>query len=118
MKSDLRGLHALGRDGVLRSFDAERNIIDARVLTQAQVREYYADVPAELTPDWVLTVDGLDVSEWDMYHPAPEDISKKATEEDRAAARRHSNELRRREFLVVIPKTLGAHDCLLSGMAF
>ncbi|KAH7024850.1 uncharacterized protein B0I36DRAFT_366756 [Microdochium trichocladiopsis] len=95
LKSSLDGIWALGVDGVLRSFDGERNVLDARRLGPAQIREY---VGLEVLPDVLLGVDGRQASEWDMYHPAAEDIPRKPTGEDRARTRRHNEELRRQGY--------------------
>ncbi|KAI1175470.1 hypothetical protein F4777DRAFT_550063 [Nemania sp. FL0916] len=86
MKSDSHGLFCLGYDGVLRSFDAVRNVVDARGLTQPQIREYY-DVPGDQIPPAFLTADGRNVSEWDKWHPAQRDVPKIPTEEERAKNR-------------------------------
>ncbi|KXJ88692.1 heterokaryon incompatibility protein-domain-containing protein [Microdochium bolleyi] len=92
MKSSLDGLWALGLDGVLRTFDGERNVLDARRLGPAQIREY---VGLERLPDVLVGVDGRHVSEWDLYHPAAIDIPRKPTAEDRARTRREGEELLR-----------------------
>ncbi|RMJ09869.1 hypothetical protein CDV36_010513 [Fusarium kuroshium] len=43
MKKDPNGhgISALGYDGVLRTFDNERNVLDAVGLNPTQIREYY-----------------------------------------------------------------------------
>ncbi|KAF5621669.1 hypothetical protein F25303_12232 [Fusarium sp. NRRL 25303] len=88
---DGHGISALGYDGVLRTFDAERNVLDAIGLNPAQVGEYYEGLPM---PERFLTADGRNVSVMDMFHPNPEDIPRKPTEEDRAKTRAYNEELR------------------------
>src|SRR5690242_7469765 len=83
LKRDPKGIGALGYDGVFRSFDEERNVVDAVGLSPAQIREYYADVPVTIPPK-MLAADGRKVSRRDMFHPDAESIPKKFTEEDRA----------------------------------
>ncbi|KAM5365721.1 hypothetical protein ACJA88_012457 [Fusarium oxysporum] len=87
------GISALGYDGVLRTFDAERNILDAIGLNLTQIREYYDGLPM---PERFLTADGRNVSRRDMFHPDAENIPRKPTEEDRARTRAHNEELKRR----------------------
>ncbi len=88
MKRDPYGLFCLGHDGVLRSFDAARNIVDARGLTQPQVQvRKHHDVPEDQIPPTFLRADGHNVSEWDKWHPAQRDIPKIPTEEERARNR-------------------------------
>lgn len=88
---DGHGISALGHDGVLRTFDAERNVLDAIGLSPAQVGEYYKGLPM---PERFLTADGRNVSVMDMFHPNPEDIPRKPTEEERAKTRAYNEELR------------------------
>jgi hypothetical protein len=87
------GISALGYDGVLRTFDAERNILDAVGLNPNQIREYYEGLPM---PERFFTADGRNVSRRDMFHPDAENIPRKPTEEDRARTRAHNEELKRR----------------------
>ncbi|KXJ89735.1 hypothetical protein Micbo1qcDRAFT_165077 [Microdochium bolleyi] len=94
LKTSRDGILALGLDGVLRSFDGERNVIDARGLDPAQIREYVG--PGNKAPPRLLSADGRHISEWDMYHPAADEIPNKPTEEDRARTRQHNEELLRR----------------------
>ncbi|KAK2137884.1 hypothetical protein NOF04DRAFT_1364824 [Fusarium oxysporum II5] len=87
------GISALGYDGVLRTFDAERNILDAIGLNPTHIREYYDGLPM---PERFLTADGRNVSRRDMFHPDAENIPRKTTEEDRARTRAYNEELKRR----------------------
>ncbi|KAF4429958.1 hypothetical protein FACUT_8998 [Fusarium acutatum] len=87
------GISALGFDGVLRTFDAERNVLDAIGLNPTQIKEYYDGLPI---PDRFLTADGRNVSRKDMFSPNLEDIPRKPTEEDRARTRAYNEELKRR----------------------
>ncbi|EWG50716.1 hypothetical protein FVEG_09855 [Fusarium verticillioides 7600] len=91
--SDGHGISALGFDGVLRTFDAERNVLDAVGLNPAQIREYYDGLPM---PERFLTADGRSVSRQDMFNPNAEDIPRKPTEEDRARTRAYNEALKRR----------------------
>ncbi|KAF4947585.1 hypothetical protein FGADI_10316 [Fusarium gaditjirri] len=87
------GMSALGFDGVLRTFDAERNILDAVGLSPTQIREYYEGLPM---PERFLTADGRNVSLKDMFHPDPENVPKKVTEEDKARILAYNEELKKR----------------------
>lgn len=90
---DGHGISALGFDGVLRTFDAERNVLDAVGLNPAQIREYYDGLPM---PERFLGADGRNVSREDMFNPNAEDIPRKPTEEDRARTRAYNEALKRR----------------------
>ncbi|KAI1131088.1 hypothetical protein F5Y10DRAFT_262472 [Nemania abortiva] len=105
MKKDPNGhgINALGYDGVLRSFDNERNVLDAVGLNPAQIREYYNGLEM---PKRFLTADGRNISRWDMFHPDAENIPKKFTEEDKARIRAHNEELERRGVKCCIPAKL------------
>ncbi|KAM0345692.1 hypothetical protein ACHAPU_006347 [Fusarium lateritium] len=100
MKQDGNGIIALGYDGVLRSFDLERNVIDAVGLNPRQIREHYNGVPM---PDRFLTADGRDISRQDMFHPGAESIPKKFTAEDRAKVDAYNKELEKRGVTSCIP---------------
>ncbi|TPX14486.1 uncharacterized protein E0L32_005450 [Thyridium curvatum] len=95
MKDDPNGkcITMLGWDGVLRIFDAERNILDAVGLNPAQIREYYDGLPMH---ERFLTADGRNVSHWKMFHPDAENIPRKPTEEEIAETNARFEELRRR----------------------
>ncbi|WAO97288.1 Hypothetical protein NCS54_01501000 [Fusarium falciforme] len=56
---DGHGISALGYDGVLRTFDNERNVLDAVGLNPAQIRDYYDGLPM---PERLLTADGRNIS--------------------------------------------------------
>ncbi|UPL02309.1 hypothetical protein LCI18_013243 [Fusarium solani-melongenae] len=95
MKRDPDGqsISALGYDGVLRTFDNERNVLDAVGLNPTQIREYYHGLPM---PERLLTADGRNISRRDMFYPDAENIPRKFTEEDRAKTRAYNQELERR----------------------
>ena len=79
-----QGMSGLGLDGVLRTFDAERNVLDAVGLNPAQIREYYDGLPLH---EKLRTADGRNVSRWDMFHPDAQNVPKKVsenTEEEKA----------------------------------
>ncbi|SPJ72601.1 uncharacterized protein FTOL_02330 [Fusarium torulosum] len=97
---DGNGINALGYDGVLRSFDPERNVVDAVGLNPTQIREYYERVPM---PDRFLTADGRNVSRRDMFHPDAENIPKKFTAEDIAKVKAHNEELERHGVTCCVP---------------
>ena len=86
-------MSALGYDGVLRAFDAERNVLDAVGLNPAQIREYYEGLPL---PERLAIADGRNVSRWDMFHPDAENVPKIFTEEEKAAILARNEELRKR----------------------
>lgn len=90
---DGHGISALGYDGVLRTFDNERNVLDAVGLNPTQIREYYDGLQM---PERLLTADGRNISRWDMFHPDVENIPRKFTEEDMAKTRAYNEELERR----------------------
>ncbi|KAI1117080.1 hypothetical protein F5Y14DRAFT_404764 [Nemania sp. NC0429] len=92
---DGHGISALGYDGVLRTFDNKRNVLDAVGLNSTQIREYYDGLPM---PERLLTADGRNISRWDMFHPDAENIPKKFTEEDMAAIRAYNEELEGRGY--------------------
>ncbi|KAH7032627.1 uncharacterized protein B0I36DRAFT_319748 [Microdochium trichocladiopsis] len=98
---DGQGISALGYDGVLRTFDTERNILDAVGLNPAQIREYYDGLPM---PERFLTADGRNISRWDMYHPDAENIPRKFTEEDKAKMLAHNEEVDRRGVTSCAPR--------------
>ncbi|KAH7020730.1 uncharacterized protein B0I36DRAFT_320680 [Microdochium trichocladiopsis] len=97
---DGRGINALGYDGVLRSFDEERNVVDAVGLNPIQIREYYENFPL---PKRFLAADGRNISREDMFNPAAENIPRKPTEEDIAKMKAHNEELERRGVTCSIP---------------
>ncbi|KXJ88456.1 hypothetical protein Micbo1qcDRAFT_17351 [Microdochium bolleyi] len=99
--SDGQGISLLGYDGVLRTFDAERNVVDAVGLNPAQIREYYDGLPL---PKRFLTADGRHVSRWDMFNPVAENIARKFTEEDKARILAHNEELERRGVTCCVPR--------------
>lgn len=101
---DGHGISALGYDGVLRTFDNERNVLDAVGLNPTQIREYYDGLPM---PERLLTADGRNISRWDMFHPDAENIPRKFTEEDIATTRAYNEELERR----------GVTSCILGKLA-
>lgn len=90
---DGNGISSLGHDGVLRTFDAERNVLDAVGLNPTQIKEHYRGMPM---PERLLTADGRNVSLQAMFHPQAEDIPKKFTEEDKAKIEAYNEELERR----------------------
>ncbi|KAH7028209.1 uncharacterized protein B0I36DRAFT_246930 [Microdochium trichocladiopsis] len=97
---DGRGISALGYDGVLRTFDEERNVLDVVGLNPAQIREYYDGRPL---PPRLLTADGRNISRWDMFHPATESIPAKPTEEEKAKILAQNEELRRCGVICRVP---------------
>ncbi|KAI1354000.1 hypothetical protein F5Y01DRAFT_274945 [Xylaria sp. FL0043] len=97
---DGHGISALGYDGVLRTFDKERNVLDAVGLNPTQIREYYDGLQM---PERLLTADGRNISRWDMFHPDAENIPRKFTEEDKATMRAYNEELERRGVTSCIP---------------
>ncbi|KAJ1322989.1 hypothetical protein MN608_11843 [Microdochium nivale] len=76
---DGRGITGLGFDGVLRTFDKERDVVDAVGLNPAQIREYYEGLPMH---ERFLTADGRNISHEKWFHPDAENIPKKPTEEE------------------------------------
>ncbi|KAF5649982.1 hypothetical protein F52700_421 [Fusarium sp. NRRL 52700] len=100
------GISALGFDGVLRTFDAERNVLDAVGLNPTQIREYYDGLPM---PERFLTADGRNISREDMFNPNVEDIPRKPTEEDRARTRAYNEELKRRGVSCCVMDTSAAN---------
>ncbi|KAI0543291.1 hypothetical protein F4679DRAFT_135373 [Xylaria curta] len=101
---DGHGISALGYDGVLRTFDNERNVLDAVGLNPTQIREYYDGLQI---PERLLTADGRNVSRWNMFHPDAENIPRKFTEEDKATILAYNEELERR----------GVTSCILGKLA-
>lgn len=101
---DGHGITALGYDGVLRTFDNERNVLDAVGLNPTQIREYYDGLPM---PERLLTADGRSISRRGMFCPGAENIPKKFTEEDKAEIRAYNEELERR----------GVTSCVLGNLA-
>jgi hypothetical protein len=101
---DGHGISALGYDGVLRTFDKERNVLDAVGLNPAQIREYYDGLPMH---ERFLTADGRNISEWDMFHPAAENVPEIFTEEEKAAILARNEELKRRGVTCCVPEKSG-----------
>ncbi|OIW22700.1 hypothetical protein CONLIGDRAFT_153122 [Coniochaeta ligniaria NRRL 30616] len=100
MKRDGQGMSALGYDGVLRTFDAERNVLDAVGLNPAQIREYYDGLPL---PERLRTADGRNVSHWDMFHPDAENVPKIFTEEEKARIVARNEEMFKRGVTTCVP---------------
>ncbi|KAK3345120.1 hypothetical protein B0H65DRAFT_508888 [Neurospora tetraspora] len=97
---DGQGISGLGYDGVLRTFDAERNVLDAVGLNPAQIREYYDGLPL---PERLRTADGRNVSRWDMFHPDAENVPKKFTEEEKARILARNEEMAKRGVTTCVP---------------
>ncbi|RSL78804.1 hypothetical protein CEP51_007879 [Fusarium floridanum] len=97
---DGHGISALGYDGVLRTFDNERNVLDAVGLNPTQIREYYDGLPM---PKRLLSADGRNISRRDMFYPDAENIPRKFTEEDKAETRAYNEELERRGVTSCVP---------------
>lgn len=97
---DGHGISALGYDGVLRNFDAERKVLDAVGLNPTQIGEYYNGLPM---PERLLTADGRNISHKDMFSPDAENIPKKFTEEEKAKIQAYNEELERRGVTSCIP---------------
>ncbi|KAJ4266065.1 hypothetical protein NW762_004038 [Fusarium torreyae] len=97
---DGHGISALGYDGVLRTFDNERNVLDAVGLKPTQIREYYHGLPM---PERLLIADGRNISPRDMFNPDAENIPRKFTKEDIAKTRAYNEELEKRGVTSCIP---------------
>lgn len=97
---DGRGISGLGYDGVLRTFDAERNVLDAVGLNPAQIREYYDGLPL---PERLRTADGRNVSRRDMFHPDAENVPKKFTKEEKARILARNEEMAKRGVTTCVP---------------
>jgi len=93
-------MSGLGYDGVLRTFDAERNVLDAVGLNPAQIREYYDGLPL---PERLRTADGRNASCWDMFHPDAENVPKKFTEEEKARILARNEETAKRGVTTCVP---------------
>ncbi|KAJ4129052.1 hypothetical protein NW768_007583 [Fusarium equiseti] len=106
MKRDSNGygISALGYDGVLRTFDTERNVLDAVGLNPIQIREYYEGRPM---PERVLTSDGSKVSQEQMFSPNAEDVPKTLTDEEKINIQAYNEDLERR----------GVANCVLGELA-
>ncbi|RGP72885.1 hypothetical protein FLONG3_6523 [Fusarium longipes] len=91
---DGNGISALGYDGVLRTFDADRNVLDAVDLDPTHIREYYDGRPL---PERLLTADGRKVSQKDMFSPNAENIPKRFTKDEIAKTETHKKEVQERE---------------------
>ncbi|RBR06246.1 uncharacterized protein FIESC28_11133 [Fusarium coffeatum] len=87
------GISALGYDGVFRTFDAERNVLDAVGLNPTRIREFYEGRPM---PERFLTSDGSRVSREQMFSPNAEDIPKKLTDEEKAKIQAYNEDLEKR----------------------
>lgn len=96
-----KGINGPGYDGVLCTFDRDRNVVDAVGLNPAQVREYYAGVPL---PPRFVTADGHGKSRWDKFHLDAENVPRKFPEKDRAEMRAHNEEIERRGFTCGNPR--------------
>jgi hypothetical protein len=101
---DGHGISSLGYDGVLRTFDAERNVLDAVGLNPTQIREYYEGRPI---PERFLTSDGSKMSQEQMFSPNAEDIPKKLTDEEKAMIEAYNEDLESR----------GVPNCVLGESA-
>ena len=93
MKKDERwGISGLGFDGVLRTFDKERNVVDAVGLSPAQIREYHEGIPMNKR---FLTADGRNISREKWFHPDAENVPRKPTEQEYAESAARFEEYRR-----------------------
>jgi hypothetical protein len=97
---DRQGISGLGLDGVLRTFDAERNVLDAVGLNPAQIREHYDGLPL---PERLRTADGRNVSRWDMFHPDAENVPKRFTEEEKTRILARNEEVAKRGVTTCVP---------------
>ncbi len=84
MKEDAMGISGLGEDGVLRSWDADRNVVDATPLRPDLIKAYLDRLPYdEVTEKAFRGVDGRNVPREDWFHPPKALIPEPLPEEHR-----------------------------------
>ncbi|KAH8671068.1 hypothetical protein BX600DRAFT_509773 [Xylariales sp. PMI_506] len=90
------GFIAMGRDGVLRTFAGDYSIVDARGLTNAQINELL-DIFLPLDNAVAQALRGVDGStvttEEKLFHPDPDILPKRRTEEEKARRRKLVKEI-------------------------
>ncbi|KAB5583154.1 hypothetical protein GE09DRAFT_1211761 [Coniochaeta sp. 2T2.1] len=111
-----KGFSAVGSDGVLRAFDGEYNILDAKGLSPRQIKQFLDDGPysAEAEKQW-RGVDGRKVTtEEGLFRPDPSILPKKPSPEEKAARRRAVEEQHRKVKEaggpVCFPGSMSDHD--------
>ncbi|KIW15169.1 hypothetical protein PV08_05214 [Exophiala spinifera] len=88
MKVDPQGIHYLGRDGVLRSFTADREVIDAVGLAPKHIKALLDRTPyMQEAEDIFRCVDGTKVPREKWFNPDKSDIPRTATEEEKERER-------------------------------
>ncbi|KAK5130447.1 hypothetical protein LTR08_002011 [Meristemomyces frigidus] len=84
-----KGIGGLGRDGVWRNFDSNRQVVDARGLSPAQIKQWLDRTPFEqAVEDAMRGVDGRTVPEEEMFHPDPSLLPVERPAEEKAESRR------------------------------
>ncbi|KAJ9162365.1 hypothetical protein NKR19_g1304 [Coniochaeta hoffmannii] len=116
-----KGFSALGRDGVLRTFDAEYNILDAQGLSPRQIKSFLDAGPYDAEAEKQFRgVDGRKVTgEEGLFRPDPSILPKKPTPEEKAARRKkveeHNRKLREAGGPVCVPGPASNHDLGIDG---
>lgn len=92
-----KGFSGLGRDGVLRTFDADHTILDARGLNPSQIQELLDRFPDVFAADAHFRgVDGSQVTSHEaLFQPDPSILPKKPSPEEKAERRRFIEEQQR-----------------------
>ena len=83
----LLGIIALGKDGVLRSLTADRDVVDAIGLTPGLITAFMARLPPHAREDFE-GVDGSTTTREQRYNPDKSQLPKPLSEEKRAEALR------------------------------
>lgn len=82
---DLQGISSLGEDGVMRSWDADRNVVDAVPLTPELIKAYFEIGPpqGQEAANALTGVDGRDVPKDLWFNPPKHLIPPPLAEEHR-----------------------------------
>lgn len=93
LKDDLSllGIYALGKDGVLRSLTADRDVIDAAGLTPKLIKALQDRVPPDARGD-LGDADGTKVPREEWFHPDKSLLPPPLSEEKREQARKRWEE--------------------------
>lgn len=88
MRRDPNGCTHLGKDGVLRTLSAEYQVVDARALNPAQIKQVLDALPSFMDKEGFDGADGTKLPEEQWYNPADGILPKKPTDEEREARKR------------------------------
>lgn len=97
-----KGYSTLCRDGAWRNFDTNRQVVDARGLSPAQIKDWLDRGPFDkLTEETFRGVDGRTLSQHDLFHPKqsilPEERSAEQILETKQLIQQQKKDFRERQ---------------------